>query len=488
MSNVLLVAIGNPRAISSRLQDGYRTVRYRYRNKEYETAYIMEALLAAEKIDRIILLGTAGSDWATLYQYLFYQDQNCLGCGDLDRYDDEYFAQLEALKNDPDVAEKDAAEVEQLLKPLIASFRDRLCQDIIVLKYGRDDGELEQNIETLYRIDSLLNDGDTLYLDLTHSFRSHQIFEVIAIDFFRNVSPKKLEIGRLTYGLLQGGSAQIVDLSPLMDSMSYMKAAEEFRRFGTVYSLTSKAAVGLSAQDFRTLTRLSEMTSVNNTDALQGLVKACHNQVAGSQTSTGGRFESRLLVQTIYQEIDEFFYRQGATSNEPTRLMLCLARWHSSKRKYLLSLTTMEEALITFVVDLQAAPEGNFAERKRASKQLTEGIVWEPGYGWPYWETIQNLQDLRQNLHYQAILAETEPVGLFRKLFMILRTMRNAMTHVDLAVSNPSGFIDSIEVIQAEIYKQYVEHFLGTNNAARQNREALKQAVWGGLDSPAEGG
>ena len=74
MSNILLTSIGTGKYDVKTKEIKYSDARYAVnedRANVVESTYIYDAMIELKKIDKIIFIGTTGSDWYALYENLF---------------------------------------------------------------------------------------------------------------------------------------------------------------------------------------------------------------------------------------------------------------------------------------------------------------------------------------------------------------------------------------------------------------------------------
>lgn len=171
MARVLITALGRGREVGLKILDNYSRANYSYGDESFNSPYVAEAMKKIFKTEKIIFLGTTGSDWASLYQYIFLKDNNLLKSPGA-VLDEEVADKLEQLSLIGTEYDKDKAEGNNIvyyhdmepdsIRPLLNGLKTALdqCLDIILLRYGTNEQELKENLQALEKMDSLLNDGD----------------------------------------------------------------------------------------------------------------------------------------------------------------------------------------------------------------------------------------------------------------------------------------------------------------------------------------
>jgi hypothetical protein len=120
MSKILITSIGEGRFDKESNEKDYKKAKYYIepnRDESLETAYIYEALLKFYPIDKIIFVGTCGSNWHLFYEHLYETNYSKITpqiCRD-----DDYSLKLWELYEDQPRYKKDPAEMQVLLKEKI---------------------------------------------------------------------------------------------------------------------------------------------------------------------------------------------------------------------------------------------------------------------------------------------------------------------------------------------------------------------------------
>lgn len=450
----LIASVGNPR---NQKTGEYRMADYFLTSdpaQTFQSSYTIEALTKLKCVDKLILIGTAGSDWFALYYYLCKM-QNIL-VGPVTDFDEEYAKELLALGLDPNRRDRDLVEVERLLEQLRDSFDPRLDTDIILMRYGLTEQEWDENFHLLRRIDERLEDDDELILDTTHSFRSLPIFQMLSVFYFQHVSGKEIKLNMLSYGMFEatsecGDKTPIIDMKCLAEMMEYIQAANEYKRFGTTYSIDKLISGrddamrgGLSREEWRIFGRLSDVASINDIKTFRKIVQWCHEQNDGLIAEDN---ELELLADTIFADIDKQFYKDLA---DEILTQFNLARWHYDRKRYLCAATTARETCITFVMQLCGEENDTHQERERYAHALSDMFCTNPA--------CKQFNDIRKRLF----------------------KLRNDLAHIPHDGLTYEDRIRLLDQLLSEIQGVYVEQFtavgVGAENA-ETNRNDLKNAV-----------
>lgn len=460
---VLIASVGNPR---NQKTGEYRMADYFLTNnpaKTFQSSYTIEALTKLKCVDKLILIGTAGSDWFALYYYLCKM-QNILVSPVTD-FDEGYAKELLALGLDPNRRDRDPVEVERSLEQLRDGFDPRLDTDIILMRYGLTEQEWDENFRLLRRIEERLEGGDELILDTTHSFRSLPVFQMLSVFYFQHVSGKEIKLNMLSYGMFEatsecGDKTPIIDMKCLAEMMEYIQAANEYKRFGTTYSIDKLISSrndamrgGLSREEWRIFGRLSDVASINDIKTFRKIVEWCHEQNDGVIAEDN---ELELLADSIFKDIDDLFYDDLA---DEILTQFHLARWHYDKKRYLCAVTTARENCITFVMQLCG--------------ERPEVIDNSPKRRDDYNDALKML-----NSHGHEACVKFNSIR--RELFVL----RNELAHLPDDGKTYEERIRQLDQLLKQIQCAYVGYFTPAeigSEAAQANRNALRDAVLGSM-------
>ena len=227
MSKVLIAGIGGGK---NKKTGTYQVANYKIDDEiYYEKTFIVSALEEHYKIDKTIFIGTTGSMWDNLYEFYCPKEE----------YDEKYHIDLiETVDNsskDDDIYKLDINKFNETFKGKILG---------IVTRYGMNELEIFENFNLIIQIQDQLKDGDEVYLDITHSFRSNAFWLFLVMNYLTDVEDKKIEIKAITYGMLEiidrnlpkeKQIAEVVDLNAFYKILQWIKGANNFKNYGNSY-------------------------------------------------------------------------------------------------------------------------------------------------------------------------------------------------------------------------------------------------------------
>ena len=374
MSNVLLTSIGTGSYNRENKSKIYSEATYVMENKKEEvvSAYIYDALIEYRSIDKIIFIGTAGSNWHMMYEHL-YEDASKI-TPVLERNDDyaEQLLELYETKTHPSM---DVKEVKEKLQKLKETMGDT-CLDIIVLHYGITEEEMNDNFNLLAEAKKYICDEDKLSFDMTHSFRSLAFYELLALNYFKLSMKNSDSIDFISYGMFDykdynDNKSPIIDQSPILRLLEWTKAADEYKRFGTTYlidELVNKEDMmyGIHKEAAKALGRLGDVVTSNNLKEIRNMVSNCHKIV--ERGTTGNH-----AIDFIFKDIDDRFgvaLRNGDKQEDKIRLYIKVALWHMEKKRYIASAITIVETMLTYCDEITGILEEKDDEKKKLRTAL----------------------------------------------------------------------------------------------------------------------
>lgn len=147
---------------------GYRKTCYRFESGVVrEELYFGMALMEQLKVNRLVLVGTAGSMWNAFF---------------LDRGDGDDIDELERLDH--------AAAEGAVTAEMLVGHADRLSTRLgiqvqcLLIGYAKSD---EEQADLLLRLAGAVNDGEHVVLDVTHSFRHLPMLALVAARYLSKV-------------------------------------------------------------------------------------------------------------------------------------------------------------------------------------------------------------------------------------------------------------------------------------------------------------
>lgn len=208
----------------------YKTTRYHLGEEDLgEFPFVVAALTQYHNVDKVILIGTAHSMWEEVYRYFGEKRFGTIN-------DDIYYEIAEHCGNATHKSELKLPHKEEIEKVLGGESK------IMLIRYGLNEEEITDNISIVLGLNDLINTGDEIIVDVTHSFRSLPIFMMNLLLYLTNVSSKKPKISHIYYGMLEMVNtlryAPVVDLKKIMELNKWIVGAAAFKNYGNAYQIS----------------------------------------------------------------------------------------------------------------------------------------------------------------------------------------------------------------------------------------------------------
>ena len=314
----------------------YRKANYKINEQSYERTFFSSILYEHFYLDGIIFIGTVKSMWEEVYRF-FSEAKNI-------EFNEEYWCRLtEQIENldyqsCPDFL--DLSEVEKVLG------KRSKC---ILIEYGINETELWRNFERIIKIIDFLEDGDEIYIDITHSFRSLSIFMFLVMTFLNDLSSEKnIQIKGVYYGMLdvvrEIGYAPVVNLQPVFDLTQWIKGAYSLKNFGNGYLISQLLQEQGETKLAEEITQLSDAININYLPAIKQRANYLKSQLKSSTSNNPFKYLKNIL--------EKFIKQLTSTSERESDFQLKLAGWYFENKRYSTGYITLTEAIITYLCEI----------------------------------------------------------------------------------------------------------------------------------------
>ncbi len=331
---------------SNRCRGEYRETTYTIENSEYKNSFVSDVLLKYYNADKIIYIGTLKSMWDVVYDSF------------TDNISDEIWDQLatsiENWNHKSDLLEGDF---------IIDSFNESIIVPILI-KYGLNREENEINIKQLFQIEKHLKNGDEIFIDITHGFRSMPIVLVGVLNFIIENLKKNLKISKISYGMFEvshemDNKTPIVDLDILLELQENTKASHEFVEYGNAY-IFSNILKDIDKSMSTILLDLSYAKSLNHLNKLKGLI---------SQLD-GFKYDNLSEIQklTIPRVVENFLIRFRKAVND-SHFQFEIAQWMYDNKQFGYSYIILTESIISKMVEKLSETENADFNLIKGNKQ-----------------------------------------------------------------------------------------------------------------------
>ncbi|WP_448572255.1 TIGR02221 family CRISPR-associated protein [Trichothermofontia sp.] len=340
MAKILIspLGVGGRFKGTSQSEREYRPAQYVFEDQYYpESRFVASVLYKHLQIDSIIFIGTVKSMWEEVYR--FFCEEKLLS------FDQDYWFDLakkiDQLDHKSSLEEIDLSSVEAVL-----GNRSK-C---LLIRYGLTEDEIWLNLEKIVEAIQELQEGDEVYLDITHSFRSLSIFQFLSVLLIYDLFPEKqIKISGVYYGMLDvssefDGKTPIINLMPLFDMAQWIKGIYNLNQFGNGYLIANL----LRDRELPDLARrIEDFSDVVNINYL--------SNISQKATDLRSGLNQNLPTPLSYlkPEIDRFTRNFFGGNIPSSKLQLQVAKWYFENRRYATGYITLAEALITYACELE---------------------------------------------------------------------------------------------------------------------------------------
>jgi len=371
MAKILISSLGTGR----KKEGNYSHAKYEIDNRIYETSFIADALNKHINFDKIFLIGTKKSIWDEAYIVFGGEDE-------------DYVIELYEKKEHGEIDEQ-----------FLAKFRKNTTKGLepIIVKYGIDENELWDNFTEFLDISTNIKDGDELYLDITHSFRSLSLMSFVMTQFAHTISGKNFEIKGVYYGMFEyqgenNGITPIVDINILFEMQDWIKAIDAIKNysdFNPLVKLLEKNNIEKNVQN--TFINLNNNISLANIASIRQFIQSASKKIRMVENS------QNKIVKLLAPEIINIVERLN--KEKMSDFQYELAYWFYENKNYALSYMALAEAIVTKTCELKL-PEENF-EDKEVREEAKRRI--DTPYDKFYWKykDKDTISEIRNNIAHQ---------------------------------------------------------------------------------------
>lgn len=296
------------------------------------------------QIDKIIYIGTTGSMWDNLYEF---------HCRDIKEaeYDQKYHLDLMEAINDSNM-DTDVKTFN------LSKFNETFKGEVIgiVTKYGMNEIEIFENFNLIIQLQDELKDGDEIYLDITHSFRSNAFWMFLVMNYLTDVANKNIKVKAITYGMYEAKKDNItpvVDLNAFYKILQWIKGANAFKEYGNSYTLLED----IENEDLRAkMENLSNALNMNYIASLRDSINSLKKMESQLNNLEG---PAALLIPKVVKD----FLKTFDVNDKDYIFQAKLAKWHFEEKRYAMAAININEAIINFVMNIF-----EFEKSKKASK------------------------------------------------------------------------------------------------------------------------
>lgn len=412
MSKVLIAGIGGGK---NKETGTYRVANYKIEDKVYnQRSFITSALEEHYNIDKTIFIGTTGSMWDNLYEFYSKKYQK--------DYDESYHLDLMGIIDnatmDTDINSLDLSKFNETFKNKILA---------IVTKYGMNELEIFENFNLIIKLQDELKDGDEVYLDITHSFRSNAFWMFLVMNYLTDVEDKNIKVKAITYGMLEAqkdGVAPVVDLNAFYKILQWIKGANNFKNYGNSYLIEENIENGKLSKKLK---NFSDALNMNYIASLRQSINSLKKLEDDIDNLEG---PAKLIIPKVIKDFMDRF----ASEDKDYLFQAKLAKWHFEQKRYAMAYININEAIIGFIMDTLEFPLLS-SDKKRDENKLAKDWL----------NMVISRHD--NNKVYPNFKTDKDNMELYEyiKIFEHSRRVRNEIAHSIGGKDSAVNDIDSLK-------------------------------------------
>ena len=342
MAKILVSSLG----IGRKKEGSYQKATYEIGEKRYQTSFISDALMQHLDIDKLFLVGTKKSIWDEAYLVFGGSDES-------------YHEELYDKKESAEVTSEVLRAFDKILPKGSKSS---------IIDYGIDEEEIWSNFEQFLSIAKEIEDGDELYLDITHSFRSLSLMSFVMSQFASSVSDKEFKLAGVYYGMFEyssdnEGITPIVDIKILLEIQEWIKAIDAIKNysdFNLLVRLLEENKIEQNVQN--TFINLSNNISLANIASIGQFIGSASKKIRTIESSQNKIIQ--LLAPEIIALVEELEQERASD------FQYNLAKWFYKNKNYVSAYIALYEAIITKSCELSGYDISNHDLREEAKKSL----------------------------------------------------------------------------------------------------------------------
>ncbi|MDQ7060884.1 MAG: TIGR02221 family CRISPR-associated protein [Sulfurimonas sp.] len=373
MAKILISSLGTGDIKKDSDQDYKKTI-YKIDGKEYPETLTAKVLIEHFKIDKVIFIGTNKSMWDNLY-YSFNGE------------DEEYLDELTTEK-------QNGIQLAKLkkLNSQIDSFLNFKGSTSILIEYEKNNAdEIWDNFEILLNIKKYINDGDEIYLDITHGFRYMPILNIFLLEFISIFDAPSVEIKGVFYGMFSENKSEIIDFKIFFDLLEWSKAISMFKHNSNAEQLVMLLSKEDSNNDVaKVFTQFSNNLQLANMSSLWQFIKDANRKIKKIKES------NNKIIKLLSDELITITSRFD--TDIQSNFQYELAKWLYENKSYALSYLALYEAIISKSCELKNYDLDEYSQREEAKKSLGDDK-----YGrYFYTKHDDSISQIRNNIVHQS--------------------------------------------------------------------------------------
>jgi len=345
MAKILISSLGTGDIKKDSDKDYSKTI-YKIDGKGYPETLTAKVLIEHFGIDKTIFIGTNKSMWDNLY-YSFGGE------------DGQYLDSLTEKKK-IGVADDDLIELNRCIDN---HLKHNGSMSILIEYEKNTSDEIWDNFEKLIEIKNHIEDGDEIYLDITHGFRYMPILNIFLLEFISIFQSPIVQIKGVYYGMLSDKISEIIDFKIFFDLLEWTKAINMFKHNSNAQQLVELLEKDSSSDEVtKIFTQFSNNLQLANMASLWQFMKGAGKKIKKLKES------DNKIIKLLSNDLVDMTKRFDKEKQSDFQYELAL--WLYENKNYALSYLALYEAIITKSCELSRYDVNDHNRREEAKKSL----------------------------------------------------------------------------------------------------------------------
>jgi CRISPR-associated Csx2 family protein len=324
----------------------YETTDYIIDEKIYKSEALVASVMVEHfKINRLYLIGTSESMWDNIPE----------------KFDgsDEQIIELMTLKDEERITQESLESLNLLIDHKLGSGGSK-C---FLMPVGVNDEELWTIFGAFIEILDNLQDGDEVYFEITHLFRSYSVMSFVMGQFGQTC--KKFKIAGIFYGMFtKGKPSPIINLNEFYKFAEWSNAISMLNLYGNGYSLNMLLNNSDESKEIKNVFNdFSNALSIADMGSMQQSIKYLKGEIGNFEKS------NNPIVKILSKQLVKFIKRFDIDESL-SRFQFQLAKWYAESANYAMAYITLTEAAISARCEINCGDSTNKDDREKAKKEL----------------------------------------------------------------------------------------------------------------------
>lgn len=354
--------------IDEKVRDAYFNEKQNYRITTYSidgvecepVAFVAEPLIRKCKPNKVFIVGTVKSSWSGFYNAFASRENKTY-----ENYKELYNIETEKGR-DTGGEELDACnlQIQNIFNSasMFSNIQPEIDVHVLLVRYGIDNGQLLENYRRMALVERILekNKHYEISFDITHSFRSLPLYNLIILNYLKNITQYDIDIDHVYYGNLEvirenNYVAPIVDLKELINVLNLTNGVSEFGNTGNLVTLLRQ----MSDRNYlkKLLDNFDWSTQTNDFDNIVWSLKLLIGYLSKGDRKDNSDSRYADLEEMLFRVLsEELLDNEGSlllsktTPENIAEIQYLLCRWYMNQNRYGQAIATALEALRSYLV------------------------------------------------------------------------------------------------------------------------------------------